>query len=314
MMKVKILTTRQELDPTRQAGNRRKASANLKKRLEGARREVNKLIDSFSVEKTTVPDAYKINAVKYEWLIDSARLEQVDNEIKSIIDRWFQTQTNRKPARWFFDTFLSNAYSMGTAESANRIAILSEQAGVSSATLSQLQVENILLSAPYRRRIEMVFSRAFNEMKGFSGSLSTDLARILSDTVASGQSPRHAQRQIKKRFDVSKPRAERISRTEINRAYTNSRIEQGIDSRDRLGIQVMLMHRSALIPNTRPGHARRHGNLYTFEDQMKWWDEGSNRINCLCGVVEVIVEDGKVFDLQLQKRLKKQRKSFFGIK
>lgn len=307
------MPSRLELDPTRQAGNRRKANATLKKRLAGAKREVNQLVESFRVEKTTVPDRYKVNAVRYEWLIDEQRLAGVDAEIKAIISRWFGTQTEQKPARWFFDSFLSSAYTQGTAESANRIAMLGQQAGVSSATLSQLQVESILLSAPYRRRIEFVFSRAFNNMKGFTDSLATDLGRILADTVTSGQSPRQAQRQIKKRFDVSEGRAERIARTEINRAYTNSRMEQGIDARDRLGIQVMLMHRSALIATTRATHARRHGQLYTFEEQMKWWDEGSNRINCLCGVTEVVVENGAVYDQDLQQKLIKQRMIFFKI-
>lgn len=307
------MTSRLELDPTRQAGNRRKANATLKKRLTGAKREVNQLVDSFRVEKTTVPGRYKINAVRYEWLIDEQRLAGVDAEIKAIISRWFGTQTEKRPSRWFFDSFLSSAYTQGTAESANRIAMLGQRAGVSSATLSQLQVESILMSAPYRRRIEFVFSRAFNNMKGFTDSLATDLGRILADTVTSGQSPRQAQRQIKKRFDVSEGRAERIARTEINRAYTNSRMEQGIDARDRLGIQVMLMHRSALIATTRATHARRHGQLYTFEEQMKWWDEGSNRINCLCGVSEVVVEDGVMYDQELKERLIKQRKSFFKL-
>ena len=72
------------------------------------------------------------------------------------------------------------------------------------------------------------------------------------------------------------------------------------------------MHISALLPTTRSWHADRHGNVYTPEQQRRWWDEGANRINCHCSVRSVRVDKkGKVKNIQQQKRIKKRGAEFF---
>lgn len=290
-------------DPTKQAGNRRRCMAEWRKRLAGAQSDVLALVGS-------VP-AIVVNKKVYTWDVSGSRLETVDDRIREVIDFWFQTQTSDRPARNFFSTYTGEAARAASADSVNNTLLLSSQF-LNSGQLSQLSVEQMFLSDYYRRRIELVYSRSFNEMKGFSGTTATDLARVLSQVVTDGDSPRRAQKLIRDRFNVADSRAERIARTEINRAYTVSRTEQADENAEELGITIMVMHRSSLIPDrTRAWHAARHGNLYTTEDQSLWWDGGSNRISCLCSISEVpLDEDGQPHDRGLIDRMKKQKELF----
>jgi len=296
--------SRSDADPTRQAGNRRKAIADLKRRLNSAKREV---LDVFSSVPVT-------NRVTYIYEIDPSQLLTVDDRIRQIINYWLETQSEDKPARYFFDAYGTRAATMGVGDSAARVAPQLEIAGFSTATLSQLEIENIIMGSAYRRVIELIHARAFNEMKGFVGDTARDLSRVLSQVVLDGRSPREAQRQIIKQFDQSIVRAERIARTEINRAYNVARNEQNKDVKNRLDINLVVAHRSALLPNgrTRKSHGERHGKMFTMQEQDDWWAEGANRINCYCGVIEVVLDkNGKPFDQGLIDKMEKQRKAWF---
>ena len=297
--------TRIERDPTKQAGTRRRVMANIRRRLKGAYIDVRTLINDLPAEIVT-------NKVSYTYDLDDLRMMTIDQRIREIINTWFETQTDGKPARFFFDPYIGASYAMGTEDSIDRTARLAAMAAYSTADLSQLDVEQIYSSGIYRRRVELVFGRVFNEMKGFSGDTATDLARVLSQVVANGDSPRVAQKLIRDRFRVADSRAERIARTEINRAYNVARSEQAEDTSVRLGIDVRLVHRSSLVPSTRVLHAQRHGNVYTKAEQREWWDTGSNRINCLCSVSEIVYDkDGKPFDDGIIKKMKAQKKVWF---
>ena len=85
------------------------------------------------------------------------------------------------------------------------------------------------------------------------------------------------------------------------------------DVRDRLGLEVRVMHVSALVENTRPSHAARHGKIYTLEDEREWQHEGSNMISCLCSTVEVVFVNGEPTQKKLIERQRKRGEAFFAM-
>jgi hypothetical protein len=68
-----------------------------------------------------------------------------------------------------------------------------------------------------------------------------------------------------------------------------------------------------LAPNTRRNHAARHGDIFTPTEQAEWWDSGSNRLNCQCTVVDVLVDKktGEVLQTSLHQKAVKQGKEYF---
>lgn len=301
-----LKASRIDKDPTKQAGNRRRSVTDINRRLLGAYRQV---LDLYK----DLPKEFVSNKTTYRYLLDDFRLQSVDERIRQIINDWFDTSTDTRPPNFWFNRYVGFAYDMGTSDSTDRLSLLGQQAGIfSDYELSQLDVEQIYQQPLYKRRIELVYGRAFNEMKGFSGNTATDLARVLSQVVADGRSPRDAQRMIKSRFGVARSRAERIARTEINRSYNVARHENNKELSKRLEIDMRVAHRSSLVPTTRLTHGARHGNIYTLEEQQEWWDQGSNRINCLCSTTEVVFDkEGKPLSNGLVDKMKKQRKQWF---
>lgn len=312
-----------EQDPTQQAGNRRAAKAEIKRRIQSAREPILQLLDSIPVDKVEVQNVYSptasesgyVNRVKYQYLLEADRLLEINDEIRRIINGVLQLEMQTgMPQRWFFERYLEKAYREGTAQSAARMSAQVAGTGVVPFTTERaLELETILMSEPYRRRIETLYARAFENMKGFAGQAAEDLGRLLGTGVALGQSPRKIAADMRKKFtQIEGYRALRIARTEVNQAFTNARLEQTEDARERLGIDARVMHISALVPNTRATHAARHGRLYTPQSQLEWWSQGSNRISCLCSTIEIVYMDGEPLQKDLIERFRARGKQYFA--
>ena len=309
--KAHVLPTRLEKDPTQQAGNRRKAKAEIARRIKATQEPILALLDAIPVRSV------EVNATVYRYDLVADRLIDINNEIRRIIFGSLGLQ-DRYLNGWFFERYLGISYRQGTAQAAARISSMMPPVdddifGPLTTVRPQLELENILMSEPYKRRIELVYARAFENMKGFAGSAADDLARVLATGVANGKSPREIGRNMRSVFtDLQSWRALRIARTEINKAFTDARAEQTVDARDRLGLDVMVMHVSALVPNTRRSHAARHGKIYTVEEQNNWWNLSSNRINCLCSTVEILYIDGKPVQKSLIERQRARGEAYFS--
>jgi len=74
------------------------------------------------------------------------------------------------------------------------------------------------------------------------------------------------------------------------------------------------MHLSALAENSRQWHMSRSGQIFTAQEQEDWWDTGSNRINCLCSVVDILRDKktGEVLQTALHKKAIEQRERRLG--
>ena len=212
---------------------------------------------------------------------------------------------------WFFDQYLGEAWREGTAQSFMRLTSVADGLGLLEGEYRSL--DSVFSSPEYARRYEIVSSRAFENMKGFSGQAAKDLGFIIGQGVALGESPRVIGRNIRKTFkQIEGYRSQRIARTEVNNAYNESRYEQNRDARDRLGLDVRVMHVSALVDSTRPSHAARHGRLYTIEEQRSWWNSGSELISCLCSTVEIIFINGEPTQKKLIEKQRKRGEAYFA--
>lgn len=343
-----VIPTRVERDPTLQATRRKAARRAISKRIREARPQILALLDTIPRERVTIEtsargiadarvildaqhalcrDHYGVqdddprfrapmttnelvaNRTFYRYDLTPERLAGVSDEIRRILAGLLQTNSRGKPTRWFFDPYIEEAYRTATGQSAARIDAMARGAGLD---LPEAAVERVLNSPAYRRRLELVFARAFEDMKGFEGEAAEQLGRALFDGVARGQSPRDIAGSIRAQFDnIEGYRADRIARTEVNKAFTDARLENTIDMRDRLGIEVRVMHVSALSQGTRASHADRHGQVCTPEEQEDWWNDGANRINCLCSTVEVLYRNGQPVQQDLIERQQKRGKAFF---
>lgn len=294
--------TRKEKDPTRQAGNRLKAKAEISRRVRSTRQSVLNLVNQIPVGDITV------NRASYKYELDAIALNDIFDSISLLITQALGLDNRNS---WFFDAYIGSAWQSGVAQSYTRLKSLTDifMPDMSSA----LNLPAFLASPINTRAYQILSSRTFNNMEGFASQAAGSLSRILGEGVANGYSPRKISSLINKEYDkIEGFRSLRIARTEVNNAYNEARYESARDARDRLGVEVRVMHVSALVPATRPSHAKRHGHLYTLEEQREWWAEGSNKINCLCSTVEILFVDGEPTQKKLIKRQLERGKMFFG--
>lgn len=303
-MAQKIIPTRLEKDPTGQAGNRLRAKVDISRRVNRLRDPVLQILRSFPVESITV------NKTRYNYDINPQRIAGLFDELQAMFYRALEVESFSRG--WFLSQYLGQAWQEGTTKAFTRLKTLAESAAPNIA--DAMNLDSVLTSPEYARRFEIIAARAFESMKGFAGQAANDLGRILGEGVALGQSPRTIARDIRKKFDqIEGYRALRIARTEVNNSFKEARYEETKDVRDRLGLEVKVMHVSALVENTRPSHAARHGKIYTLEDEREWQNEGSNLINCICSTVEVVFINGEPTQKKLIERQRKRGEMFFAM-
>ena len=75
----RLVPSRVEKDPTQQAGNRRKAKADIARRIKSTRGPILALLDSIPVQ------SIEVNATVYRYDLVADRLIDINNEIRRII-------------------------------------------------------------------------------------------------------------------------------------------------------------------------------------------------------------------------------------
>jgi len=226
-------------------------------------RRMKKVGNAYAAALERFPATLAVNA-RYEYQLDPVLLTMTLNDASILVD-----------------TVL--------LEGEQTFANLTQQSAVYAADRESLQA--LLMSDPYQRRMELVYARTFEEMKGLTATTKRNMARVLTDGIGRGISPREVARNLRDQVGAETRRANTIARTEMTGALRRARWDEATEARDVLGLRIKLLHQSALSPTTRQSHAIRHAHLYTVEEVREWYSIGANAINCKCMQVEALVDE-----------------------
>lgn len=314
------------LDPTQQKGREKRAYADFRRRLRAINAEIQELvIDQLQPREIAVNGlrAYLLNTEKvYIYELDYLQLRRIDETISEIIQR-IMMQRGEQYDNWF-QAYTAEAYQQGAAYAQSSLAV---QSAVYASAYSN--IESVLFTPEYQRRIAVVTSRTFNSMEGFTDDLITTTRRILGDTIAQGKSPRYAAELLKGYLLDNKgdkegaarraaSRAATIARTELGVAYRSAVMDESQRASESLGLVTKLLWVSALMATTRRSHADRHGNLYTRAEVTEFYSKNGNSINCRCSQVPTVVdENGDAFAKKIFEKMAKQEERWMqsqGIK
>ncbi len=299
------MTSRQEEDPTNQGHNRNRATTETNKRLRAAEKSVIALWSLVTQPKRTSRKKIINNETLTYWNYDLTEfeLEDIEADVVDVINEDIETVEEKPPIDWYLIPFLL-ASMRGAVIQQNvliELLLLPEDSVISDTTL-------IHKLNPLRQSSTI---DTYKSMRAMSSTLSKQVMTEIKSGIAAGLSKSEIKQLIIKRFDVAKSAAKRIADTEINKVNNDAKIQSAKIYRDS-GVLVAVIHLSALLPTTRSHHAARHGLVYTPEQQLRWWDKGSNRINCKCSVKTVRVnKDGTVKNTRSQKDIIKRGKKFF---
>ena len=300
-------------DPTRQGRNRSKAEKELYRRMAGAAAEIKRYILAIPVSKRTVPDNNNLLMNREVYQYGSESYAQFRQFTIEVINRWFELGGSGKPPQWFFDQQVRAAYESGAAETIGMIALLLALLP-RKRTMLEISFEMIVGTYDYEQRVKYSLEQGYNSVTKFGNDIAADVARTVGEAMDNNRSPESLAGAMAVVFSKARSRAKKIGENEVNNAYRAARKREAEALAEALNLNIKVLHRSALLPTTRAWHAARHGRIYTIQAQALWWSQDANAVNCHCSVSEVIVDnDGKVYDLGMQKKLIAQRQSYFGL-
>lgn len=221
-----------------------------------------------------------VNAQGYQFLNSPDAIEMLLAELAQIVE-----QTMTSGGRWLFTGYVRAAYQQGTSRAqaniSNQSKVYREARGL----------EQLLTSDPYLKRLSLLRGRMFNEMQGIVGDIQTTLARTLTQGLADGVGPLEIASRITESTGIVERRARNIARTETGEALREGRLAE-TESAAALGINLGVMHLSALSPTSRVDHVERHGWVGTVEEERAWYAaKPGRRNNCKCSPSEMLLDD-----------------------
>lgn len=311
-------SVRQYEDPTKQGARRRRAFAELNRKLSAIRSDLKLLIEK-RIEPLATRKASNIFAnAQYQYTLNPSVMAEINTAINAILrGQYIGGAENFNESFWLYD-YIRTAYQNGAQDIANTANNIT--ASVGSAELTR-QLNEYTGSTLYRAgqlgRAAILGARVFENMKGLTDQTRTDLASTLFQGMEQGLGTIELTKNVMERVGVSGSRATRIVRTEIGQAYRQAtRRETDIlndEVYDDSDFEMRMLWFSALTATTRRTHGRRHGRTYTTEEVDSFYSKNANAINCYCSQTAVLVDKdtGEVFQDDLVKQMEAQRSHWF---
>lgn len=346
MLKIKSINPivpKNAADPANQFGNLKRAKSELNKRYSAIYRELRDFIYKMprlkvnSVKTWRQPTKQEVEirtnekGVKCMFAANVGVLQintyvyELDARaaytfIDSLLDTYLLDNENQYSLnRWWLLSNLDSAYEDAVTDVVTDSVSISPPEVVGAdlyARLQQLTPESQMFSQPVLRRLSLMHSRVFNEMKGLTESSKSDLGRVLTQGMIDGNGVQEIAKQVRERVNVSMSRAMRIVRTEILNSYRTATRTEIDDLNENVYAdsdwEQQMLWFSALASTTRPWHSSRHGLVYTSKEVKDFYAERGNSISCLCSQSPILVnkKTGEVLQSSLLKRMKEQKEAW----
>lgn len=298
-------------DPSGQKLNRRRSATKIIRRLQKAQREVITVVRKIERIRITQKAIVNENIVIYQYDMTGEDYERLQLAIQSILDEELETASAAMPAAWWYRKEIELPYRQGTLEELRdinqQVSVVTRGSPLVGEIPRELPASRVLMSPRYLDGLRQAQVRNYDLIKTLSRDTAKQVYVAIESDIQAGRGLLHITENLKERFGVSHSSAKRIAATEVNRAYNDARLNTVKRANEETGLNFAVLHISSLLPSTRPNHAARHGNAYTPEQQLRWWNEDVNRINCHCTTRTVVIEDGKVLQSELQKKVKDMR-------
>lgn len=186
------------------------------------------------------PSILKLNEDKqqYRFLTDADKVAEFRKWLKEQMDGKILTGDGRKGEKPWTNEYIGSAYKQGVMR-AFMDARKEKLASMSGAHIEGGKAEFLRSSfggPEATSKIELIYTRAFNSLKGVTDTMANDMSRILASGLADGKSPRDIARTMAKSIDgITNKRALTIARTEIIHAHA----EGQLDSFEKLGVSTL---------------------------------------------------------------------------
>ena len=204
--------------------------------------------------------------------------------------QWFQRQVNEgilevdQLEQPWSNEYVNSAYRKGLVHSylESKRDLLTDARAYSATEREFLR--EAFASPETTSKIQMIYTRTYNNLKGFSDEMSTQTSRILADGLANGLHPEQIAKDMFFSIDgLSQKRAMVIARTEVIHAHA----EGQLDGYEKLGVKEV----GADVEWSTSGDSRVCEECSTMEGVVMKIEEARGKIplhpNCRCAWIPV---------------------------
>ncbi len=247
-------------DPTRTMPIARRFVNDLRKRVNGLRRAVRDFLvteDELGLKQQR--SIFSRLQREFQFRTDAGKLTAFNEFFAQQVQaNVFSVAPGTDPTRPWTATYVESAYKRGqiNAYLSTKEAQLLEELGVGGQT--QAEFLRSSFAAPETvSKVQLLATRTFEDLKGFTSQMGTDLNRILSQGIADGVGPREIARTMTRDMaGLTRRRAEQIARTEclVGSTIVDSASCQKLFRRFYEGDVVEIKTRDGRSLTTTPNH------------------------------------------------------------
>lgn len=287
----------------------------VNRKVKAVKRRVTDIVSNLPVR------ANNANDTTYTYDVSTTQLAAIYRQFDMVLRGQYLSGLSEFSDSYWFQDYIRESYERAAEESIKSAKYMttSQVAGQTLADAIAVIPETNLLSSPGRaRRVALIGSRVFENMKGEVVEKGrAELASVLANGIQNGQGISEITDNLMRRVDVSGSRAQRIARTEIGQSYRSSKRAETDSLNDEIYVDsefsLKMLWFSALSSTTRKTHGRRHGRVYDVSEVQSFYSRDANEINCMCSQTQVLVDDatGEVMQAALVDRMAEERVEYF---
>lgn len=218
----------------------------------------------------------------YTYRADPDRVDAFMDQVgKWVEDDLLEMQTGPRMGRepWS-SAYIRSAYQRGMAQT--RARMRREGADVGSFFGDAAGLATAFNQPFHAERVALLYSRAFESLKGVTSAMSAQMGNVLAQGMAEGVGPEEMARRLTDRVDkIGRTRARLIARTETVRAHNMAALAEMEYMENLTGIEVKAQWWTALDDRVRAHHQERHGKVYDRDKAVTMLGEP----NCRCSLL-----------------------------
>lgn len=218
-------------DPTRTTLIRRRFQADLNRRFRSLRLAIIDFIntkDALALKEKKQP-VFLAREREFEFLTDADKLKSFNDWLRAQIEaEILSASSDAIPDRPWTATYIESAYKRGQLN-----AYLSARQAEGS---SEEFLRTSFNQPEALNKVRLLATRAFEELKGVTASMSSQMNEILSRGMIEGKGPAEIAREMSERIgSLTRSRALLIARTEVIHAHA----EGQLDAFKKLGVEAL---------------------------------------------------------------------------
>lgn len=208
-----------------------------------------------------------IESRDFEFLTDPDKVTAFNNWLQAQIDAGL-LELKGDPTKHWTDRYVESAYKAGRIRGFTDVKGAASKTNKGKAAFYQGTKQEFLRSAfsaqETVRKLQLLYTRAFDQLEGITSDMSGQMSRVLVDGLAHGRSINEIAKNLVAQVDgMSLTRAKRLARTEI----INAHAEGQLDSFEDLGVEEVGLLAEWLTSGAPcPQCAAMAGEIFTIEE------------------------------------------------